>query len=477
VVLTRAQQQQMAEQQAALNQQILLALQAITQQLQAQNEVIAAANPIAVPAVGAPVFAETPAKLNADAIIDYSTTSGIKLYNTASARLPITFDITSQTANLFCDALKDRANKSGWYTGAGNILTIPDAGGTNRDLITEYGRLSMADINTHVATYIDGNTRCTQNAAQMLTCIKESLSDAGKLKILAESEKWKVNDKESGTLLFKYVMQKAIVDTRATSSFFRENLLSLDSYITTVDSNIELFNQYVNVNRAGLEARGEKTDDLVINLFKAYLNVADQNFVEYMKKKKDDYDEGTATLEPETLMTHALNKYHILVQERKWKSMSPQDEQLVALKAQYEQLRDANLRLAKSISGKKMTKSGGQNKAKPKGNKSKGTTQQKHDPWKKEPPKDGEPHTKVVNNKNYNWCPFHKAWTFHTPSDCHLGQVGNSQVNEKEKPKGGKKGRKTPKWLKTLAAICEDGFGEESLSNDDGDEETSTDSH
>jgi hypothetical protein len=37
VVLTRAQRQQMEEQQAALNQQILLALQAITQQLQAQN--------------------------------------------------------------------------------------------------------------------------------------------------------------------------------------------------------------------------------------------------------------------------------------------------------------------------------------------------------------------------------------------------------------------------------------------------------
>jgi hypothetical protein len=54
----------------------------------------------------------------------------------------------------------------------------------------------------------------------MLSCIKESLSDAGKLKILSESTKWTVNGKESGVLLFKTIMQKAVVDTRATSSFF-----------------------------------------------------------------------------------------------------------------------------------------------------------------------------------------------------------------------------------------------------------------
>jgi hypothetical protein len=286
----------MADEQAAVNQEFLQALQAITQQLQAQANAIAAiaAAPPAGPAppaagVGAPtVFAETPAKINANAIIDYSTAAGIKLYNTASAKLPVTFDITSQTANLFCDALTDRANKSGWYAGDGNILSIPDSSTppTNRDIIKEYGRLTVENIRTHVETYINANSLRTQNSAQMLSCIKESLSDAGKLKILSESDKWTVNGKESGVLLFKIIMQKAVIDTRATSSFFRENLTSLDTYITTIDSNIELFNQYVNINRAGLQARGEKTDDLIINLFKAYLNVADQNFVEYMKKEK-----------------------------------------------------------------------------------------------------------------------------------------------------------------------------------------------
>jgi hypothetical protein len=268
-------------------------------------------------------------------------------------------------------------------------------------------------------------------------------------------------------------MQKAVVDTRATSSFFRENLTSLDSYITTIDSNIELFNQYVNINRAGLQARGESTDDLVINLFKAYLNVADQNFVEYMKKKKDDYDEGTTILEPGTLMTHALNKYHILVQEHKWKAMSPQDEQLVALKAQYEELRDANLRLARSISGKKATKStdDGQ-KSKKKGRKQ---PQKQQEPWKKEPPKDGEPLTKIVNNKTYNWCSYHLAWTFHAEKDCRLRlQADNKSKEDKTKAKGKKVGKKI-KWMKILAAICDD-FSDEEEDEEDSEQEASVNS-
>jgi hypothetical protein len=137
----------MAEDQATVNQQLLQALQSITQQLQAQaNAILAAigaAQPAgpAHPAAGAPaVFAETPAKIYANVIIDYSMAAGIKLFNTALAKLPVTFDITSQTVNLlFCDALTDRANKSGWYAGEGNILNILDATANNHDIIKEYG--------------------------------------------------------------------------------------------------------------------------------------------------------------------------------------------------------------------------------------------------------------------------------------------------------------------------------------------------
>jgi len=34
------------------------------------------------------------------------------------------------------------------------------------------------------------------------------------------------------------------------------------------------------------------------------------------------------------------------------------------------------------------------------------------------PPKEGEPHKKVVNGKEYHWCPKHEAWGRHLPADC-----------------------------------------------------------
>ena len=40
--------------------------------------------------------------------------------------------------------------------------------------------------------------------------------------------------------------------------------------MSTVNLYIENFNQYVKLNVDGLKARGERTDDLMINLLRAY---------------------------------------------------------------------------------------------------------------------------------------------------------------------------------------------------------------
>jgi hypothetical protein len=95
----------------------------------------------------------------------------------------------------------------------------------------------------------------------------------------------------SGIMLFKLLTRKANTDTRATASQLRENLTNLHLYMSTVDSNIELFNQHVKVNRDGMTARGESIDNLTMNLFKAYLCVTDRDFVRYTRNKKDSYDD------------------------------------------------------------------------------------------------------------------------------------------------------------------------------------------
>ena len=132
------------------------------------------------------------------------------------------------------------------------------------------------------------------------------------MKIVSEQDKYVRFDTPIGGCLFKLLMQKAVIDTRATATHLRENLTNLDSYMSTVSSNIEKFNQYVKVNVEGLKARGERTDDLMINLFKAYLVASDAEFVRYMKTKRDLYDNGE-DISYKQLMTMVLNKCKILV--------------------------------------------------------------------------------------------------------------------------------------------------------------------
>jgi hypothetical protein len=50
----------------------------------------------------------------------------------------------------------------------------------------------------------------------------------------------------------------------------------------------------------------------------------------------------------------------------------------------------------------------------------------------------------------------HLAWTFHTNAECRLQLQAEGKTNNvKLKGKGGQKGKKA-RWMKTLAAICDD---------------------
>ena len=76
--------------------------------------------------------------------------------------------------------------------------------------------------------------------------------------------------------------------------------------MSTVNSGIENFNHYVKVNADGLKSRGERTDDLMVNLLKAYQVASDVEFVRYIKTKRYQYDDGY-NISKDELMTFALN--------------------------------------------------------------------------------------------------------------------------------------------------------------------------
>ena len=59
-----------------------------------------------------------------------------------------------------------------------------------------------------------------------------------------------------------------------------------------LSSNITKFNEYVTEQILNLKTRGGVTRDLLVNLWKAYLNVSNSSFPAYIQRKRDAYDEG-----------------------------------------------------------------------------------------------------------------------------------------------------------------------------------------
>ena len=74
----------------------------------------------------------------------------------------------------------------------------------------------------------------------------------------------------AGALLLKFVIMVSHVDTSVTITSVRTKLSSLDKSMREHDSDIEKFNEYVIELENKLQARGQITQDLLVNLFKGY---------------------------------------------------------------------------------------------------------------------------------------------------------------------------------------------------------------
>ena len=69
------------------------------------------------------------------------------------------------------------------------------------------------------------------------------------MKIVQEADSYRANGIAIGTLYFKLLMPKALVDTRSTSSNLREKITSLEFYMASVNSKVVLCNLNVKENR------------------------------------------------------------------------------------------------------------------------------------------------------------------------------------------------------------------------------------
>lgn len=371
---------------------------------------------------------ETPFALTPSAaiqgIIDFRTAEGRKLYERATARLSDTpFDCTAENLFRFIEEVSKRGTDHGWVDNDREdaILLIKDdptdEESDRYNMLENYGALTMEEIRRHEEATIFGKSRAAQDNYMLYSCLMESLDVDAKNKILVHKKEYLVTDpddadgdsKPSGVLLLKLIIRESHVDSNASTTSIRTKLSKLDEYMAKSGSDITKFNQYVLLLLSALSARGERTEDLLVNLFKGYAAASDKRFVAYIGRRKERYDEGE-DLTHEALMNLANEKFKSMKDEGTWNSPSEEEERILALEAKLQATikkqgrgkpNPARTNADRPVAGTK----------KPKALESKPNDADKHKPiyWKKKP---------------WYWCDestggkCNGKWRCHKPSDC-----------------------------------------------------------
>ena len=371
-------------------------------------------------------FALTPATLD-DALIDYCTADGIKLYRAATTPLADKFDGEPEKTKLF---LRDVAQHAAEH-GLDGILQIRNNANVICNLVDNYGELTETNVRTNAVTYMTGQNNCnTQQAYQLYQFLYGSIGSTLQIKVTNEPQLYTVLHngvgQPDGPLFLKAIVSKIFIDTRATTAAICRELSTLDAYMRSDAANgcnIEKFNLYVQKLINNLAARGETSTDATINLFKGYLAASNKRFVTFMEHQQERQMYLGANLPINEIMHLAQQYWFDRSWDGDWNKPSSEEQQIIALTAQLKQ--------AKTKDGKQKGKKG-KDKGKKKNKDKKeedGKTRQRDNPkwaWKWVPPKPGEK-TKDFGKLTYEWCPHHKQWCTHAASKCTLATQGQNK--------------------------------------------------
>ena len=421
-------------------------------------------------------FALTPAQ-NVDNLLDFDQKAHRAIFNGATAPLPIDpFDCVQTQLVDFMAALTKKARDYGWND---RIMMIPttlpiDANTEYLNMLTQHAQIPIDLIRNYELSYVTQHNRDRQDMHCLYTCVMDSLSQEGRLKILTEKEKYSLpvdpNDddspltEESGNLLLKVILIKSSVDNRSGAYSIRMQMAELNVLIVKLGYNIETFNLQVRQLVEGLNRRGEGSSDLQFNLIKAYKEVPIREFTTFIDRVKDENDgmeEVDDQYTPQYIMDKAENKYKILVNENAWDTKLKENDQLMAIKAELSRL--------KKQRGKK-------GKSSNKGGKSKRKNQVD---ITRKPSDITKPVT--IDGKKWWWCSketggkCHGALRRHKPTECKGLAKGAGDNDSSSRKRSSNNKLDTKKRLKLRAnEVTVQGGAEESdseLSRENFDEE------
>ena len=330
----------------AANPDVLLLQQQIQQQaadltaLQAQLTAQAAPQPQAAPA---PIFALTPT-LAQTRIIDFLSSTGIKLRKTITAPLAMLYDGSASLLAQLLDDVNCHATTCGWET---NLLMISDQKQPpqNHHLIMAHQCLTLENVCAHVTQYIGQQNWTAQDSFMMFEFLHNLLTSVACAHVTIKPNKYIVGpDNTTDRHCFlKAILLKFHVETLATNYHLMTQLIALPKTIMTLHSNIATFNLKVTEIMTELAIGNEDLSNLLMYLFLVYLEAEDKDFITFIKMLKMHHDSEIEQIMPQQLMDQAITCYHQGIQDRLWKAPTAEQEQLIVLTAQ---LKDANTKIS-----------------------------------------------------------------------------------------------------------------------------------
>jgi len=218
------------------------------------------------------------------------------------------------------------------------------------------------------------------------------------------------------------MMGFANVDTEVTISLTRQQLSTLDVKMIELNSDIPVFNSYVQELLLKLHQHGTTSEDTLTNLFRGYRAAQDANFHSFILDIGRKFLYGIYQVTVTQLMSRARTAYQVEKGKGTWGLLSEEQQILQAVQAEVKSLKDANLRLKNNKKDGEKDKSKKKQKHKEKRETKVNTDQDSEPKWKLSAPKQSDPKQKVVEGKKYYWCPHHNdgkvKWVLNTISEC-----------------------------------------------------------
>jgi hypothetical protein len=388
-------------------------------------------------AQGAPFYASPMEALPSDQIIDYGSKTGKKFYSLGTEPLMTSgFDVEPDQLVTFATKLEKRAKDLKLTEPNGIAMVARDPGhpdiGEKINIIKDYGLATYEQIVQQEKIRLPANDRHTQMSKLLYDMLWNSLSETGIKRIQTWRSQFdleittQVNGQEvrreynSGPCLWKVIVRESHLDTTTTASAIRLQLSSLDDYVLTHGHDVVAFNSHVRELLDGLSARGEKSLDTMVNLFKGYHQINDPLFKAYVKDLENKHEDGDTVLDPDKLMLKTSNHYkkRLISRDEPWCAPDPNAAQIKALQAQVTSITKKVQKGGKSVTFAKGNSEGLQNKGNP-------PSKTEKPKWLKHNEKPGDPNKpRQWNSQTWWWCDKSTGgkcnghWRVHKPSEC-----------------------------------------------------------